>query len=75
MTIRAESDQILFAVAPQVAPGLDGMDLQVPGVAQRIRSAAVTLQHLQPQLFIRLRLKADSSRCRDYRVHALSAKG
>jgi hypothetical protein len=49
MAIRAESDQILFAVVAQMAPRLNVMDLQVGSAPTALASPTITPQDLLSQ--------------------------
>jgi hypothetical protein len=49
MAIRAQSDQILFAVVAQMAPRLNVMDLQVGSTPAALASPTITTQDLLSQ--------------------------
>jgi hypothetical protein len=49
MAIRAESNQILFAVVTQMAPRLNVMDLQVGSTPATLASPTITPQDLLSQ--------------------------
>jgi hypothetical protein len=72
VAIRAQSNQILFAVVSQMAPCLDVMDLQVGSTPTGLASPTITPQDLLSQRPIVLGSEAFSALLGKSTIHAVA---
>ena len=72
MAIRAESDQILFAVVAQMAPRLNVMDLQVGSTPTALALPTITPQDLLSQRPIVLERESFSALLGNSSIHGVA---
>ncbi len=69
VTLGTESDQVLFDIVSQAAPGVDVVDLEIRRSAAGLAAPAIALQHLLAQSTVGLGVEAEPGTVRDQTSH------